>query len=34
MQFNAMIKEQHEAKTSGGDHFAKPGANDRIWNAL
>ncbi len=34
IQFNAMIKEQHEAKTGGGDHFAKPGANDRIWNAL
>ena len=33
-QFNAMIKEQHEAHTGGGDHFAKPGANDRIWNAL
>ena len=33
-QFNAMIKEQHEANTGGGDHFAKPGANDRIWNAL
>ena len=32
--FNAMIREQHEAKTGGGDHFAKPGANDRIWNAL
>ncbi|MEQ1522224.1 MAG: phytanoyl-CoA dioxygenase, partial [Aestuariivirga sp.] len=33
-QFNAMIKKQHETNTGGGDHFAKPGANDRIWNAL
>ena len=33
-QFNAMIKEQHEAHTGGGDHFAKPGANDRVWNSL
>ncbi len=33
-QFYAMIREQHETKTGGGDHFAKPGANDRIWNAL
>ncbi len=33
-QFNAMIREQHESNAGGGDHFAKPGANDRIWNAL
>ena len=33
-EFNAMIREQHEANTGGGDHFAKPGSNDRIWNAL
>lgn len=32
--FRAIIAEQHEHKTGGGDHFAKPGANDRIWNAL
>lgn len=32
--FRAIIAEQHETKTGGGDHFAKPGANDRIWNAL
>ena len=32
--FNAIIAEQHRAGTGGGDHFAKPGANDRIWNAL
>jgi len=33
-QFLAMIAEQHAAKANAGDHFAKPGANDRIWNAL
>jgi ectoine hydroxylase-related dioxygenase (phytanoyl-CoA dioxygenase family) len=32
--FNALIAEQHASGTGGGDHFAKPGANDRIWNAL
>jgi ectoine hydroxylase-related dioxygenase (phytanoyl-CoA dioxygenase family) len=32
--FRAIIAEQHASKTGGGDHFAKPGANDRIWNAL
>jgi ectoine hydroxylase-related dioxygenase (phytanoyl-CoA dioxygenase family) len=31
--FRAIIAEQHANKTGGGDHFAKPGANDRIWNA-
>lgn len=30
-RFNEMIAEQHEAGVAGGDHFAKPGANDRIW---
>jgi ectoine hydroxylase-related dioxygenase (phytanoyl-CoA dioxygenase family) len=30
----AIIDEQHATKSGGGDHFAKPGANDRIWNAL
>jgi ectoine hydroxylase-related dioxygenase (phytanoyl-CoA dioxygenase family) len=30
----AIIDEQHATNTGGGDHFAKPGANDRIWNAL
>ena len=29
-----MIDEQRASNTGGGDHFAKPGANDRIWNAL
>ena len=32
--FNDIIDEQHRSKTGGGDHFAKPGANDRIWNSL
>ncbi|MBY3468046.1 phytanoyl-CoA dioxygenase [Rhizobium laguerreae] len=32
--FNAIIEEQHRTSTGRGDHFAKPGANDRIWNSL
>lgn len=32
--FSDIIDEQHRSKTGGGDHFAKPGANDRIWNSL
>lgn len=32
--FQEIIAEQHANHTGGGDHFAKPGANDRIWNAL
>ena len=32
--FVAMIAAQRESGVSGGDHFAKPGANDRVWNAL
>jgi ectoine hydroxylase-related dioxygenase (phytanoyl-CoA dioxygenase family) len=32
--FEEIIAEQHAAGTASGDHFAKPGANDRIWNAL
>ena len=32
--FQALIAEQHETGTGRGDHFARPGANDRIWNAL
>ena len=32
--FFAMIAEQRAAGIAAGDHFAKPGANDRIWNAL
>ncbi|WBQ03843.1 phytanoyl-CoA dioxygenase family protein [Kribbella sp. CA-293567] len=33
-EFRAMIDDQHRAGTAAGDHFAKPGANDRVWNAL
>ncbi|WP_426228151.1 phytanoyl-CoA dioxygenase family protein [Pararhizobium sp. DWP3-4] len=32
--FDDIINEQHQTSTGGGDHFAKPGANDRIWNSL
>lgn len=32
--FENIIAEQRASKTGGADHFAKPGANDRIWNAL
>lgn len=32
--FEDIIKQQHETKQGGADHFAKPGANDRIWNSL
>jgi len=32
--FQAMIADQKARGTAAGDHFAKPGANDRVWNAL
>jgi ectoine hydroxylase-related dioxygenase (phytanoyl-CoA dioxygenase family) len=32
--FRTLIDEQQTAGVVGGDHFAKPGANDRIWGAL
>ncbi|MBP2489333.1 phytanoyl-CoA dioxygenase family protein [Rhizobium leguminosarum] len=32
--FDAIIEEQRRTASGGGDHFAKPGANDRIWNSL
>jgi ectoine hydroxylase-related dioxygenase (phytanoyl-CoA dioxygenase family) len=32
--FWAIIEEERLGNVGGGDHFAKPGANDRIWNAL
>lgn len=32
--FSAMIEEERRSGAGGGDHFAKPGANDRVWNAL
>ena len=31
--FFAIIAAQHAAGSAAGDHFGKPGANDRIWNA-
>src|SRR5262245_23616717 len=31
--FFAIIEEQRAAGSAAGDHFGKPGANDRIWNA-
>jgi ectoine hydroxylase-related dioxygenase (phytanoyl-CoA dioxygenase family) len=33
-EFDAMIAEQRAAGAVAGDHFAAPGANDRVWNAL
>ena len=32
--FRALIEEERAGGAAHGDHFAKPGANDRIWNAL
>ncbi len=32
--FDAIIAEEKAGSGGGGDHFAKPGANDRIWNSL
>jgi ectoine hydroxylase-related dioxygenase (phytanoyl-CoA dioxygenase family) len=32
--FEALIAEQKAAGVVGGDHFATPGANDRVWGAL
>lgn len=32
--FDQIILEEKAAAIGGGDHFAKPGANDRIWNSL
>ena len=31
--FERIIEEERAAGSGGGDHFAKPGANDRVWNA-
>ena len=33
VEFRALIAESRAAGY-GGDHFAKPGANDRVWNAV
>ncbi len=32
--FNTIVREEKENGKAAADHFAKPGANDRIWNAL
>ncbi|MER5449809.1 phytanoyl-CoA dioxygenase family protein [Streptomyces sp. NPDC002766] len=32
--FEALIREQYASGAKAGDHFAKPGANERVWNAL
>jgi len=32
--FTRMIADEKAIGAGGGDHFAKPGANDRVWNAL
>ena len=32
--FTKLIEIEKEKFNSEGDHFAKPGANDRVWNAL
>jgi ectoine hydroxylase-related dioxygenase (phytanoyl-CoA dioxygenase family) len=32
--FRELIDRQNKSGLAAGDHFAKPGANDRIWNAL
>ena len=32
--FTELIAEQKTGGVAGGDHFAKPGANDRVWGAL
>lgn len=34
VSFEAIIAEEKEAGGTVGDHFAKAGANDRVWNAL
>ncbi|MFJ1747451.1 phytanoyl-CoA dioxygenase family protein [Streptomyces sp. NPDC088116] len=32
--FRELIAKERATGTARGDHFAKPGANDRVWNAL
>jgi ectoine hydroxylase-related dioxygenase (phytanoyl-CoA dioxygenase family) len=32
MAFQRIIDEQRASGTTAGDHFAAPGANDRVWN--
>lgn len=31
--FDSIIRQERESGARGADHFAKAGANDRIWNA-
>lgn len=31
--FSQIIEDERATGSGGGDHFAKPGANDRVWNA-
>ncbi len=31
--FDQLITEERESGLGAGDHFAKPGANDRVWNS-
>ena len=33
-EFDAIISDQRASGHTAGDHFARPGANDRVWNAL
>lgn len=32
--FRRLIEQQHAEGRAIGDHYAKPGANDRVWNAI
>lgn len=32
--FEEIVRDEREKGKGAGDHFAKPGANDRIWNSL
>jgi len=32
--FEGLIRVEKEKGLGSGDHFAKPGANDRVWNAM
>ena len=32
--FEQIIADERQGGTGGGDHYAEPGANDRLWNAL
>lgn len=32
--FRTIIVDERERGVGGGDHFARPGENDRVWNAL